>query len=156
MIKITIHEGRTTVAHKDTHAATLTGQCDRWEVEEHDPLAFDAVAMAGTELHDALTGLMVEVEARAKAIATTPHGGCGRRMDASPLGLARSFTRATPEGWEIVPFARAIGGSLELAETVLRGLEAKGQVERREVGGETRWRATGCAVDSSVGEGGGS
>jgi len=152
MITITIHEGLTTLTHKGTPAATLTGQCDRWEVEVHDPLAFDAVALAGALVHDALQGVMTEVEARAKAIATTPHGGCGRRMDASPLGLARSMTRALPEGWEIVPFARAIGGSLELAETVLRGLEARGHVERREVGGETRWRATVCAVDSSVGE----
>lgn len=147
MITITIHEGKTTLAHKDTHAATLTGQCDRWEVVEHNPLALDAVALTGALVHDALQGVMAEVEARAKAIAK-------RRMDASPLGLARSMTRAMPAGWEIVPFARAIGGSLELAETVLRGLEARGQAECREVGEETLWRAIGCA--QSMGEGGGS
>ena len=146
MIEITIHEGRLALTHQGTPAATFKGQCDRWEVAEHDPLAFDAVAMAGALVHDALQGVMAEVEARAKVIAK-------RRMDASPLGLARSMTRATPAGWQIMPFARAIGGSLELAETVLRGLEARGQVERREVAGVTYWRAIGCA--QSMGEGGG-
>ena len=133
MIIITIEGGRTSIAHKSTPAATLTGQCDHWETAVHDPRAWDAVAMAATELHDATTGVMDAVAKRAEVLAK-------RRMDASPTGVARMLSARAPSGWPVGSFARALGVSEDIATAVLDGLETRGTVRRLAVGKATYWR----------------